>query len=151
MLDAMLWFFSSGSNRILSKSKMFLVLYSCEYLSKFYIIYQSTYFIEYFMQDNCKYQRIKKIHQVLEKITRIDQKLKNSLYLVITGIIIYKSILHINLHILFISFSRQIKKCKNYQHPTSTSRVTHKNVLLFYLNCFLLVTHLNLEQLEKCN
>ena len=26
------------------------------------------------MQDNLKYSRIKKIHQVLEKITRIDQK-----------------------------------------------------------------------------
>ena len=26
------------------------------------------------MQDNLKYPRIKKIHQVLEKITRIDQK-----------------------------------------------------------------------------
>ena len=29
------------------------------------------------MQDNFKYPRIKKIHQVLEKITRIDQKVKN--------------------------------------------------------------------------
>ena len=35
-------------------------------------IYQSTYFIEYFMQNNFKYPRIKKIHQILEKITRID-------------------------------------------------------------------------------
>ena len=44
------------------KSKILLVLYSCETLSKLYIIYQSTYFIEYFMQDNFKYPRIKKIH-----------------------------------------------------------------------------------------
>ena len=29
---------------------------------------QSTYFIEYFMQGNFKYQRIKKIHQILQKI-----------------------------------------------------------------------------------
>ena len=29
-----------------------------------YIIYQSTYFIEYFTQGNFKYPRIKKIHQV---------------------------------------------------------------------------------------
>ena len=28
------------------------------------------------MQDNIKNQRIKKIHQILEKITRIDQKVK---------------------------------------------------------------------------
>ena len=26
-----------------------------------------------------------------------------------------------------------------------------KQFLLFYLNCFLLVIHLNLKQLEKCN
>ena len=31
------------------------------------------------MQDNSKYPRIKKIHQVLEKITRIDQKDQNSI------------------------------------------------------------------------
>ena len=37
---------------------------------------QSTYFIEYSMQDNFKYPRIKKIYQVLKKITRIDQKVK---------------------------------------------------------------------------
>ena len=30
------------------------------------------------MQDNLKYSRIKKIHQVLEKITRIDQKAKKN-------------------------------------------------------------------------
>ena len=33
-----------------------------------------TFSVKYFMQDNLKYPRIKKIHQVLEKITRIDQK-----------------------------------------------------------------------------
>ena len=31
------------------------------------------------MQDNSKYPRIKKIHQVLEKITRIDQKDQKSI------------------------------------------------------------------------
>ena len=37
-------------------------------------MYQSTYFIGYFIQGNLKYPRIKKIHQIIEKITRIDQK-----------------------------------------------------------------------------
>ena len=69
-------FLKEGSNRILSKSKILLVLYS---LSKLYIIYQSTYFIEYFMQGNFRYPRINKIHQILEKITRIDQKSQNPL------------------------------------------------------------------------
>ena len=56
------------------------------------------------MQDNFKYSRIKKIHQLLEKITRIDQKDQNSLCLVITRIVAYKNLLHINLHILFIIY-----------------------------------------------
>ena len=51
-------------NRILSKSKILLVLYSCELLTILYIIYQSTYCFEYFMQGNLKYPRIKKIHQM---------------------------------------------------------------------------------------
>ena len=57
-------FLQEGSNRILSKSKTPSGLV------------QSTYFIEYFMQGNFKYPRIKKIHQVLKKTTRFDQKLK---------------------------------------------------------------------------
>ena len=36
------------------------------------------------MQGNFKYSRIKKIHQILEKIAKIDQKHQNSLCLVIT-------------------------------------------------------------------
>ena len=67
---------TSPCNRILSKSKILLVLYSCEELSIIYIIYQSTYFIEYFMQGNFKYPRIKKIYQVPKKITRFDRKVK---------------------------------------------------------------------------
>ena len=77
-------FLQEGSNRILSKSKILLVMYSCELLSILYIIYQSTYFIEYFMKGNFKYLRIKKIHQVLEKITRFYQESQNPLCLVIT-------------------------------------------------------------------
>ena len=69
-------FLQEGSNRILSKVQnpsglvlMWIVVKNTQYIS-------ITYFIEYFMQDNSKYPRIKKIHQILEKITRIDQKVK---------------------------------------------------------------------------
>ena len=41
---------------------------------------------------------------MIEKITRIDKKHQNSLCLVITGILVYKNLLHINLHILFIIY-----------------------------------------------
>ena len=50
-------------------------LWSCTHVNscqKLHTIYQSTYFIEYFIQGNFKYPRIKKIHQKIEKITRFD-------------------------------------------------------------------------------
>ena len=46
--------------------------------------------MEYFIQGNFKYPRIKTIHQVIEKITRFDQKDQNPLFLVITLIVVYK-------------------------------------------------------------
>ena len=49
--------------------------WSCTHVNicqKYTFIYQSTYFMEYFIQVNFKYPRIKKIHQVLERITRFD-------------------------------------------------------------------------------
>ena len=84
-------FRKEGSNRILSKvQKSF---WSCTHVNscqKYTKIYQSTYFIEYLILDYFKYSRIKKIHQGLEKITRIDQKHQNSLCLDITLIVNYK-------------------------------------------------------------
>ena len=52
-------------------------------------------------------------------------------------------------YFIYYFFSRQFQKCKNYQNPTSTSGDTYKTILLFYLNCFLLATHLNLKRLKK--
>ena len=48
--------------------KILLVLYSCEQLLKIHTTYQSTYFIDYFMQDKFKNPRIKKIQQVHQKL-----------------------------------------------------------------------------------
>ena len=67
------------------------------------------------MQDNFKYPRIKKIHQILEKITRFDQKVK------IHGVLLSHELLstntlHINLQIFLLFISRQVQKFKNYQN-----------------------------------
>ena len=121
------------------KSKILLVLYSCESLSKLYIIYQSTYFNEYFMQDNFRYPRIKKIHEMLEKITRFDQSSKS-----------FVSCNHMNrclqklhypsIYIFYLLFiSRQVQKSKNDENPK-----TNKTIFIFCLNCFLFVFQLNL-------
>ena len=61
-----------------------------------------------------------------------------------------QNILHINLHFYLLFISRKIQKSKNDENPTSTSEVTCKTIfILFYFNCFLLATHLNLMRLKK--
>ena len=50
-------------------------------------------------------------------------------------------------YLLFIS--RQILISQKDLNTTSTSGDTWKTILLFYLNCFLLATHLNLMRLKK--
>ena len=77
------------------------------------------------MQDNFKYPRIKKIHYMLEKITRIDQKVK-------ILCVLLSHVLYINLHIHILFKSRQVQKLKNYKNPTSTSKVVNKTSL----NCW---------------
>ena len=64
-------------------------------------------------------------------------------------IVVYKNYTTHQFPYLYIIFSRQFQKCKKDENPTITSRDTCKTVLLFYLNCFLLATHLNLMRLEK--
>ena len=120
-----------NNNRILSKvQKSF---WSCTHVnscSKIYIIYQSTYFIEYFMQDNFKYPRIKKIHQILEKITRIDQKVKIHCVLLSDELLSTK-IYYTSIYIFYILFiSRQFQKSKNDENRTSTSKVTSKTIII---------------------
>ena len=91
------------------------------------------------------YPRIKKIHQILEKITRFDQKIK------ILCVLLSQELLHTKLYytsiykfyLLFIS--RHVQKSKNYENPTSTSKLQAKQFLLFCLTCFVFVIHLNLK------
>ena len=54
--------------RLYPSPKILLVLYSCEKLLTIHTTYQSAYFIDYVMQDNSKYPRIMKIHQVQHKL-----------------------------------------------------------------------------------
>ena len=129
-------FLQEGSNRILSKSKILLVLYSYEQLSMIHIIYQSTYFIEYFTQDNSKYPRIKKIHQILEKITRIDQKIKFLCFLLSHELLSTK-IYYTSISIFYILFtSSQVQKSKNYENPRSASKVTYKTSFIIIFKLF---------------
>ena len=89
------------------------------------------------MQGNFKYPRIKKIHQILEKIT-IDEKVK------ILCVLLSHELLSTKTHYISIYFfnvffiSTQVQKSKNYQNPMSTSKVINKTSLNFWIIYFYL-------------
>ena len=100
------------------------------------VIYQSTYFIAYFILDNFKYSRIKKIHQILEKITRIDKNTKIHCVLLshelLSTKLYYTSIY--TFYLLFIS--RQIQISKNDVNPTSIHQEIHAKQFIFLFKLF---------------
>ena len=92
------------------------------------------------------YPRIKKIHQILEKITRFDQKIEILCVLLSHELLHTKLYYYTSIYIFYLLFiSRQVQKSKNYENPTSTSKLQAKQFLLFCLSCFVFVIHLNLK------
>ena len=88
------------------------------------------------MQGSFRYPRIKKIHQILEKITRIDQKVK-ILCVLLSHELLCTKLHYISIYILYLIFiSRQDQKSKNYQNPTSTSKDTYKTIFIILLKMF---------------
>ena len=102
-----------------------------------YTIYINLHILlNFFIQDNFKYPRIKKIHQILEKITRIDQKVKIHCVLLSHELLSTK-LYYTSIYIFYILFiSKQFQKCKNYQNPTSTSKDTCKTIFIILLKLF---------------
>ena len=89
------------------------------------------------MQDNSKYPRIKKIHQILEKITRIDQKDQNPLCLVITGIVVYKNYTtHQFTYFIYYLIQDNFKNAKIIKNPSSKQEIHAKQFfsILFKLS-----------------
>ena len=91
--------------------------------------------MEYFIQGNFKYPRIKKIHQILEKITRNDQKVKIHCVLLSHELLSTK-IYYTSISIYILVISRQFQKWKNYQNPTSTSKVISKTIFIILFKLF---------------
>ena len=54
-------------------------------------------------------------------------------------------------YFIYYLFQDNFKNAKIIKIQQVHQKVHAKQFLLFYLNCFLLVTHLNLKRLEKCN
>ena len=111
--------------------------------------YQSTYFIEYFMQGNFRYPRINKIHQILEKITRIDQESQNPLSCSHMNCCLQKYTTYQFTYFIYYLFQDKFKNPKIIKIQQVHQKIHTKQFLLFYLNCFLFVVHLNLKKLEK--
>ena len=96
---------------------------SCQ---KLHIIYQSTYFIDYFIQGIIKNPRVKKIHQILERITRIYEKVKIICVLYSHELLCTK-IYYTSIFIFYVLFtSRQVPESKNYQNTSNISKVIKK-------------------------
>ena len=88
------------------------------------------------MQGNFKYPRIKKIHQILEKITRIDQKIK-ILCVLLSHELLSTKIYFTSIYIFYILFnSREVQKSKNHENPTTTSRDTCKTIFIILFKLF---------------
>ena len=87
---------------------------------------------------------------MLEKIIRIDQKVKIHCVLLSHELLSTK-LYYTSIYIFYILFvSRQFQKSKNDENPTSTSKDTYSSQNNFII-LFKLFSHLNLKQLEKCD
>ena len=101
------------------------------------------------MQGNFKYPRIKKIHQVLEKITRFYQKIKIFVSCIHMNCCLQNYTIHQFTYFIYYLFQDKFKNPKIMKIQEVHQKLQAKQFLLFYLNCFLFVIHLNLKQLEK--
>ena len=102
------------------------------------------------MQGNFKYPRIKKIHKMLETITRIDQK--KSKYFVSCYHMKYslqKYTKYQFTYVIYYLFQDKFKNPKMMKIQQVHQKLHTKRILLFYIYCFLFVVHLNLKRLEK--
>ena len=113
-------------------SKILLVLCSCEQLSKLHTIYQSTYFIEYFMQGNFKYPRIKKIHQILEKIPRFYQKMKIFVSCIHMNCCLHKYTIHQFTYFIYCLFQDKFKHPKIIKIQQIHQKIHTKQFSILY-------------------
>ena len=82
---------------------------------------------------------------MLEKITRFDQKVKILCVLLSHESLSKKYTTYKFTYVKYYFFSRQVQKSKNYQNPTSASKVISKTSLNFWIIYVLFVIHLNLK------
>ena len=62
-----------------------------------------------------------------------------------------KYTIHQFVYLIYYFFQDKFKNPKIIKIQQVHEKIHKKQFLLLYLNCFLLVIHLDLKQLEKCN
>ena len=88
------------------------------------------------MQGNFIYPRIKKTHQIFEKITTFDQKTKPFLSYYHMNYYL-QQLYYTPIYIWYTLFtSRQVQKSKNDENPTSTSKDTYKTIFIILFKLF---------------
>ena len=85
------------------------------------------------MQDNFKYPRIKKIHQILEKITRFDQSSKSFVSCYHMNCCLQK-MLHrsINLHILYTIYFKTSSKIQKIMKIQQVHQKLHTKQFYYF-------------------
>ena len=99
------------------------------------------------MQDSFKYPRIKKIYYILEKIPRLDQKLKTFVSCNHMNCCLQKYTTHQFTYFILLYYSCQemFKNSRIIKTHQVQQKLLAKPFLLFCLTCFLFVVHLNLK------
>ena len=95
------------------------------------------------MQGNFKYPRIKKIHQILEKITRFYQK-AIILCVLQSHELLSTKIYYTSIYIFYLLFtSRQVQNSRIIKIHQVHQKLQAEQFHVFCLTCFLFVIHLN--------
>ena len=102
-----------------------------------YTIYINLHILLNFLsKTTSNIQESRKFIKILEKITRIDQKVKIHCVLLSHELLSTK-LYYTSIYIFYILFiSKQFQKCKNYENPTSTSKDTCKTIFIIILKLF---------------
>ena len=93
------------------------------------------------MQGNFKYPRIKKIHHILEKITRFDQKSKSLVSCNHMNCCLQKYITHQFTYFIYYLFQHKLKNSRIIKIHQVHQKINTKQFLLFDLTCFVFVVH----------
>ena len=83
------------------------------------------------MQDNFKYPRIKKIHQILEKITRFDQKSKSFVSCYHMNCCLQKYTTHQFTYFIYYLFQDKFKNPRIMKIQQVHQKLRTKQFLLF--------------------